>query len=370
VKSFEDLDTLVGAVPFAVVNDLRTIDTGRGSEALYQDKLPALLTSLADRARVASIEASSAIEGVVVENRARAAEIVAGRADQLRDRSEQELAGYRSALDYLYQERWRPLNVGLVLHLHRLLFQYTPTPGGQLKQVENVVVDRLPDGTRVKRFTPVPATATPAYLDELVARYLGAQDAGRHHPVVVTGLFVLDLLTIHPFVDGNGRIARALTNALLQDSGYDVTPVRLAGDGDREVRRRLLRGAALLDPRLARRPARPVAVAAVLRERPRRLLRAVRDVHVGRTQRREQAGPRPRLRPAPRPRHVPDRGRPHGAARGLRPDDPPRPRASQGRRPGRGRRGRPRRHLEQAARRPRVNRRPHVRTASPVRSSR
>ncbi|GAA3809027.1 Fic family protein [Cellulomonas soli] len=223
MKSFDDLDTLVGAVPFAIVNDLRTIDTGRGSEALYRDKLPALLTSLADRARVASIEASSAIEGVVVEDRARAADIVAGKADQLRDRSEQELAGYRAALDYLYQEQWRPLNVGLILHLHRLLFQYTPVPGGQLKQVENLVVDKMPDGTKVKRFTPVAAAQTPSYLDELIRRYLAAQAAGRHHPVILTGLFVLDLLTIHPFVDGNGRITRALTNALLHDAGYDVT---------------------------------------------------------------------------------------------------------------------------------------------------
>lgn len=223
MKSFEDLDTLVGSVPFAIVTDLRTIDTGRGSEALYRDKLPALLASLADRARVASIEASSAIEGVIVKDRARAADIVAGRTDQLRNRSEQELAGYRSALDYLYQEQWRPLNVGLVLHLHRLLFQYTQVPGGQLKQVENVVVDKLPDGMKVKRFTPVSAAQTPLYLDELIVRYLGAKDSGRHHPVIVTGLFVLDLLTIHPFIDGNGRITRALTNALLRDAGYDVT---------------------------------------------------------------------------------------------------------------------------------------------------
>lgn len=223
MKSFEDLDALVGAVPFAIVSDLRTADTGRGSEALYRDKLPALLTSLAERARVASIEASSAIEGVVVEDRARAAAIVAGKSEVLRDRSEQELAGYRAALDYLYQEQWRPLNVGLVLHLHRLLFQYTQVPGGQFKQTENLVIDTMPDGTKVKRFTPVSAAQTPFYVEELIARYLSAQAAGRHHPVIVTGLFVLDLLTIHPFIDGNGRVTRALTNALLQDAGYDVT---------------------------------------------------------------------------------------------------------------------------------------------------
>jgi len=191
VRSFADPDTLVGAVPFAIVRDLRTIDSGRGSEDLYRHKLPALLTALADRARVASIEASSAIEGVVVQDRARAADIVAGTAAELRDRSEQELAGYRATLDYLYQEQWRPLNVGLLLHLHRLLFQYTQNPGGQLKQVENVVVDKMPDGTRAKRFTPVSVAQTPYYVDELISRYLAVQRAGRHHPVISIGLFVL-----------------------------------------------------------------------------------------------------------------------------------------------------------------------------------
>ncbi|MBB2924852.1 Fic family protein [Cellulomonas cellasea] len=223
VESFADLDRLIGAVPFAIVNDLRTIDTGRGSEALYRDKLPQLLTSLAHRARVASIEASSAIEGIVVEDRARAAEIVSGRATTLHTRSEQELAGYRAALDYLHQEQWRPLNAGLVLHLHRLLFGYTAVSGGAFKDTDNIVVDRLPDGTRVKRFTPVSARQTPHHVDELVQRYLTATAASRHHPALLVGLFALDLLTIHPFPDGNGRIARALTNALLQDAGYEVT---------------------------------------------------------------------------------------------------------------------------------------------------
>jgi Fic family protein len=223
VRSFSDVDSLVGHVPFTVVSDLRVVDTGRGTEALFRDKLPQLLTSLADRARVASIEASSAIEGVVVEDRARAAAIVAGQDNDLRTRSERELAGYRAALDYLYRESWQPLNVGLLLHLHRLLFEYTELPGGEFKSVDNLVVDRLPDGTRVKRFTPAPAAQTPYHVDELIARFAAAQQAGRHHPVILVGLFALDLLTIHPFLDGNGRITRALTNALLQESGYGVT---------------------------------------------------------------------------------------------------------------------------------------------------
>ena len=223
MRSFVALDVLIGSVPFDLVHDLRVIDTGRGSEALYRDKLPALLTSLAQRARVASIEASSAIEGVVVESRERADVILSGKPVTLRDRSEREFAGYRAALDYLYQEDWRPLNTGLVLHLHRLLFSFTDVPGGGFKTSENIVVDRLPDGTQVKRFTPVSAAETPVFVDELVRRYSVAIREDRHHPVLLVGLFVLDLLTIHPFLDGNGRIARALTNVLLEDSGYEVT---------------------------------------------------------------------------------------------------------------------------------------------------
>ena len=222
MRSFGDLDRLIGQVPAAVVMDLRTIDTGRGSEALYRNQLPALLTELAHRARVQSITASSAIEGVVVANAERASNIIAGRAKVLRNRSEQELAGYRRALDYLFQEDWRPLNIGLVLHLHRLLWSETDVEGGLLKTQDNLVVDRSPDGSVEVRFVPVPAAQTSFYLADLVDRYQAAQKSGRHHPVLLVGLVVLDLLVIHPFVDGNGRVARAVANALLVEAGYDV----------------------------------------------------------------------------------------------------------------------------------------------------
>ena len=196
MRSFTDLDALIGLVPSQVVTRLGAIDFGRGSEALYRDRLPGLLTELADRARIQSITASSAIEGVIVADPDRAQRIIDRRTTTLRNRSERELAGYRDAQDYLIREEWRPLNAGLILHLHRLLFAHTAMPGGVFKKEDNLVVDRSPDGSTTVRFKPVPAASTPFAVDDLIKRYQEAVAAGEHHPVLLSGLFILDLLVI------------------------------------------------------------------------------------------------------------------------------------------------------------------------------
>jgi Fic family protein len=222
MRSFADLDRSLGAVPGPVVMRLSRVDTGRGREQMYRNQLPALLTELALRARTESITASSALEGIIVQDAARAAKIIEDKAPSLRTRSEQELGGYRSALDYLFAGEWRPLNVGLLQHLHRELFAYTEVAGGQFKSDNNLVVDRSPDGSVEVRFIPVPAADTEFYTAELIDRYEAAVAHGQHHPVLLIGLFILDLLTIHPFADGNGRVARVLTNALLDEADYQV----------------------------------------------------------------------------------------------------------------------------------------------------
>jgi Fic family protein len=218
--SFADVDSLIGAVPGGIVTRLSVVDAGRGSEALYADQLPGLLMELADAARVESVIASSAIEGIVVEQ-ARAERIVRGADQRLRVRNEKELAGYRDALDYQFQNEPDDLSVGLVLHLHRLLFGRTGG-GGQFKTVDNLVVDRHPDGTSNIRSVPTSHQDTPFFVSELVDRYCIEQGTGRHHRVLLVGLFALDFLTIHPFVDGNGRLSRLLTTRLLSQVGYGV----------------------------------------------------------------------------------------------------------------------------------------------------
>jgi Fic family protein len=44
------------------------------------------------------------------------------------------------------------------------------------------------------------------------------------HPLLITGIFTVVFLAIHPFQDGNGRLSRILTTLLLLKSGYAYVP--------------------------------------------------------------------------------------------------------------------------------------------------
>jgi Fic family protein len=220
MRSFQRVATL-DPVPGDVVRTLRRIDLAAGAEARYADQLPQLLEALHAQARIESVTASSAIEGVVVQE-ARVPKLVSGGPGRLRSRSEAEFAGYTAALDHLNQAGPVALSVGLVLHLHRLLFSFTDDDGGRFKADDNLVVDQHADGTRTIRFEPVSAQETPFFMEELVARSTAVIATGEHHPLIVTAAFGLDFLCIHPFADGNGRLARLLTTHLLEQTGYGV----------------------------------------------------------------------------------------------------------------------------------------------------
>ncbi len=220
MRSFARTSTL-DPVPGDIVSLLRRIDMAAGAEARYLDQLPRLLGALKEQARIESVTASSAIEGVHVAD-VRVPNLVSGNPQRIRDRSEAEFAGYSAALDYLNQQDAGELTVGLVLHLHRLLFSLTDGRSGYFRVEDNLVIDRQPDGSTSTRFVPVGWHETPFYMDELVARTNTAFRDNETHPLLVIAVFVLDLLCIHPFADGNGRVARLATTHLLQRAGYGV----------------------------------------------------------------------------------------------------------------------------------------------------
>ena len=201
---------------------LSRIDIGRGREELYGDQVPELLQSLANQTKIASVSASSAIEGVTVDPGRAERIIEAGALTRLRNRNEREFAGYRDALDAITSvTRQEPMSVPLILRVHRDLFRHTAGRGGYLKTDDNMIVS-YEEGRHEVLFEPPPWQRTEWFLTELVDRYNTAVAADDAHPIVLCAAFILDLLAIHPVADGNGRVARILTTQQLLARGYGV----------------------------------------------------------------------------------------------------------------------------------------------------
>jgi Fic family protein len=219
MKSFVDLDKTFSTQPRELGAVLSRIDIGKGQERLFQDQAPELLKRLSEHARVASITASNAIEGVVVTSE-RAGRIAEG--GRFRNRNEREFAGYRDAVDMLMRlDEFDALTVPFVLRLHRMLLQHTGGNGGHLKGDQNLIAS-YDSGRREILFTPPAPEETEFLLNELLVRYENAKREGRTHPLLLIGALILDFLAIHPVADGNGRLARLLTTYELLGQGYGV----------------------------------------------------------------------------------------------------------------------------------------------------
>jgi Fic family protein len=225
LRSFSDIRVALEAPPLDVVTLLGRIELGRGREGLYRSQSPQVLERLAAQTRFDSITASSAIEDVFVDDD-RAIKILRDPdgAGAYRNRSEFEFAGYRDATDYLMtRAEPEPLTVPLLLHLHRLLMRHTDDPlAGKLKTSDNVIGERADGRIRVVFKTVAAGSPTEWHLNELVTRYEEAiADAAVPDLLAVCAL-VLDFLAVHPFQDGNGRIARLLTTHELLRGGWGV----------------------------------------------------------------------------------------------------------------------------------------------------
>src|SRR5690554_8215102 len=59
-------------------------------------------------------------------------------------------------------------------------------------------------------------------MGDLVNWYNGAEKENNLHPVELASLFHYRFIRIHPFQDGNGRIARLLVNYILLKHGYPM----------------------------------------------------------------------------------------------------------------------------------------------------
>lgn len=92
---------------------------------------------------------------------------------------------------------------------------------GQYKTRPNSVITRYGD-----RFDYASPEETPALMTDLVNWYNAAEEAGKLTPVELAALFHYRYIRIHPFEDGNGRIARLMVNYILARHGLPMIVVR------------------------------------------------------------------------------------------------------------------------------------------------
>jgi len=204
----------------ANLSAVRAIGEFKGRQELYR-QFPAMLENLKNIAVIQSAEASNRIEGVVAPPE-RIRELVEHKTAP-QNRSENEIAGYRDVLATI-QTRAPHIAVtpNVILQFHRDLYAYLPGEGGHWKSTDNDIVEFLADGSSFVRFKPVPAHLVSDAVQHLTTRYGEALGAESIDPLVLIAAFVLDFLCVHPFLDGNGRMARLLTLLLLYQSGYEI----------------------------------------------------------------------------------------------------------------------------------------------------
>lgn len=208
-------------IPHSLLSSIREIGEYKGKQELFKEQAPQVLRTLREAAVIQSTESSNRIEGVVAPPD-RIRQLVAHRT-QPANRSEQEIAGYRDVLQTIHARHQHiPFTAGVVQQLHRDLYQFAPGQGGRWKGAPNEITQTLPDGTRQVRFQTVPPYQTADAMERLHERFERLWDEGRFDPLLLIPTYVLDFLCIHPFPDGNGRMARLLSLLLLYRAGYEV----------------------------------------------------------------------------------------------------------------------------------------------------
>ena len=129
-----------------------------------------------------------------------------------------------------------PLTQNFIRQLHKVLLRedytvYRELPGGlqtsyvihagRYKTRPNSIITRYGD-----RFEYASPEETPALMADLVDWYNDEEAKSRLSPVELAALFHYRYIRIHPFEDGNGRIARLIVNFILTRHDYPMIVVR------------------------------------------------------------------------------------------------------------------------------------------------
>ena len=151
-----------------------------------------------------------------------AEKVLAGQGVVARDRDIQEVINYRKAMEFLEEVREKAQGVSeeVIKKLHKITVnKILPIEKcGEYRKTQVVIKNNQ---TGQVSFRPPEAQQVPAQINDLLVFIESSQDQGLH-PILESGIVHYELVKIHPFLDGNGRVARALSTLILFLEGYDI----------------------------------------------------------------------------------------------------------------------------------------------------
>ena len=174
-----------------------------------------------EHALIESAVSSNRIEGVALDS-SRVRDVLVAPRPLFRDRDEEEVRGYRDALEWIYRE-----SAGIEVSEETIRRLHAMARGqiwdaGLYKEKDGDIIERYADGSERVRFRPVAAARTGDAMGALVADWQRCLDEAWVHPLIALAAFNLDFLCIHPFRDGNGRVSRLLWLLQCHRLGYEV----------------------------------------------------------------------------------------------------------------------------------------------------
>jgi len=135
-----------------------------------------------------------------------------------RDRDVQEVINYRKVVEYIGEKKDVTIDEGTIQELHRLVVEklLDEDVSGKYREKEVVIRNSI---TGDVSFRPPHAVEVEWQMKDLIEFIHEEKEI---HPVLKAGIVHYEFVRVHPFLDGNGRVGRALSMLVLFSDGYDI----------------------------------------------------------------------------------------------------------------------------------------------------
>jgi len=159
--------------------------------------------------------------------------VIEGKAVRAPQKDILEVENYYKALKLLDEmaKAKHAITMEEVLKLHKTVIEglVDPKKAGKFRPGDVYVLDDLGDGREMLRFKAPAAKRVEKLMSELL-EWLNESKKQSVHPIIRAAVLHLQFVSIHPFTDGNGRVARLLTQLQLYRDGWDFRKILVLED--------------------------------------------------------------------------------------------------------------------------------------------